>query len=91
MEGVDFNQDLKACLDIHGYDRNKPVEERMAGFDFRSASICALNGRVAMYMIENEATRAFLKSNPQFRYPGGSNGNYDPCWGRNKRYVEGRC
>jgi len=92
MELIDFNEDLKSCLDLYGYDRNLPVEERFIGFDFRKPAICALNKRVHMYMEENKATAEFLKLNPHFRYPGGSNGNISPCWGKNKRYhIEGGC
>lgn len=91
MELMGFNDIAKECLIANGYDYNKPVEERFIGFDFTKASACAGDGRSLLYIKEHKATRAFLKSNPHFRYPGGSNGNIDPCWGRNKRYVEGRC
>ena len=82
-----FNEIAKTCLDLEGYDRNLPVEERFEEFDFRKAAGCASNGRVALYIKDNYDTAAFLKANPHFRYPGGSNGNIDPCWGKNKRYL----
>lgn len=92
MEGIDLNQEMKTCLDLHGYDRNLPVEERFIGFDFRSAARCSLDKRTSMYIKENKATAEFLKLNPHFRYPGGSNGNISPCWGETKKYhIEGGC
>lgn len=92
MDAVDVNEYMKNCLDHFGYDRNLPVEERFESFDFRKAGKCALDHRVVMYMKENQATASFLEANPHFRYPGGSNGNLNPCWGRNRNYTaDGRC
>ena len=84
---IGFNDIAKECLLAHGYDYNKPVEERFIGFDFTKASYCASQGRTKFYLQDLEHTKAFLKANPQFRYPGGSNGNYDPCWGQNSSYL----
>ena len=87
-----FNEIAKECLISNGYDYNKPVEERFIGFDFNKAAGCALNKRVSMYIEQNKNTAAFLEANPHFRYPGGSNSNIDPCWGKNKlHHVEGGC
>ena len=87
-----FNEIAKECLLANGYDYNKPVEERFVGFDFTKASYCASKLRTQFYVKDYEFTKAFLKANPQFRYPGGSNGNIDPCWGKTKLYhVEGGC
>ena len=88
---ADVNDYMKMCLEANGYDRNLPIEQRLE-FDFRKSAKCALDHRVVMYMEENNATADFLKANPHFRYPGGSNGNLSPCWGRDKRYTaDGRC
>lgn len=84
-----FNDIAMECLDLQGYDRDLPVEQRMADFDWAAAAACASKGRVAMYMADNEATHIFLEKNPQFRYPGGSNGNLNPCWGQNRTYLTG--
>ena len=87
-----FNDIAKECLLANGYDYNKPVEERLITFDFTKASYCASKGRTQFYVKDYEFTKSFLKANPHFRYPGGSNGNIDPCWGQNKSYTtQGRC
>jgi hypothetical protein len=87
------NEILKGCLDLYGYDRNLPVEVRLNTFDFNKAAVCATNTKIMrIYIPQNEATKEFLDANPHFRYPGGSNGNYSPCWGRNKQYhKDGGC
>ena len=84
---VGNNQIIKNCLSQYNYS-----VEVFDTFDFNKASACYHKARTSLYIKEVEGIRDFLDANPQYRYPGGSNGNYDPCWGRNNHYsTNGGC
>lgn len=84
---VGNNQIIKDCLSHYEYSI-----ENFDSFEFNKASSCYHKKRTTFYISEVEGIKDFLDANPQYRYPGGSNGNYNPCWGRNKQYhKEGGC
>ena len=84
---VGNNQIIKDCLSQYNYS-----VELFDSFEFNKASACFHNTKTKFYIKEVEGIRDFLDANPHYRYPGGSNGNYSPCWGRNKQYhKEGGC
>ena len=95
MDYVDtgYNQIAKECLDYYGYDKNLPVEIRFKDFEFGKASVCAANKyNVEFYLPKMKELESFLESNPQYKIPGGSHGNIDPCWGKTRQYhKEGGC
>jgi len=81
------NQIIKDCLSHYEYR-----VENFDTFKFNQASACYHKQKTKFYIREVEGIRDFLKMNPQYRIPGGSNGNYDPCWGRTSLYHrEGGC
>ena len=79
---VGNNQIIKDCLSQYNYS-----VEVFDTFDFSKAASCFHKQRAQFYIKEVEATRDFLDANPQYRIPGGSHGNVNPCWGRNKSYL----
>ena len=84
---VGNNQIIKGCLSQYNYS-----VEVFDTFDFNKASACYHGIRTALYIKEVEGIRDFLDANPQYRYPGGSNNNYDPCWGQStSRLTRGGC
>ena len=72
------NQAMKACLDMYGYDRTAPLEERMK-FDFSKPAKCHQAYRVQRMNAELAEMRDFLKHNPRYRVPGQS---LNKCWGK---------
>ena len=95
MDYVDagYNQIAKECLDLYGYDKNLPVEIRFKDFEFNKASACASKRHFVEFTLPRmKQLESFLESNPEYLIPGGSNGNIDPCWGKNRLYHrEGGC
>lgn len=91
------NEMMKACLEVHGYDKTLSVEERIDSFDWVSASSCISNQRGLANAAYRKKVTEFLAKNPHYRYPGmglpnGVVGQLDPCWGKNRKYhKEGGC
>ena len=84
---VGANQVMKNCLSQYQYS-----VEVFDTFDYNKASSCFHNARTQLYIKEVEGLRDFLDANPQYKIPGGSHGNIDPCWGRTRLYhKEGGC
>lgn len=79
---VSNNDIIKGCLSHYEYR----IED-FDNFNFRQASACFHKTRTRLVIKETAEIREFLRSNPEYRYPGGSNGNIDPCWGQNERYL----
>ena len=79
---VGNNQIIKDCLSQYNYSI-----EQFDTFDFNKAASCFHMKVAGLYIRETEELRSFLDEYPQYRYPGGSNGNYDQCWGQNKSHL----
>ena len=61
------NEMIIECLDVYGYDRTLPVEQRLNTFDFRNASNCVSNFVVEQQKQKVEQQREFLDQNPWFK------------------------
>ena len=79
---VGNNQIIKDCLSQYEYR-----VENFDTFNFNQASACYHKAKSSFYLKEIKGLEAFLDANPQYRYPGGSNGNHDRCWGQNKSHL----
>ena len=79
---VGNNQIIKDCLSQY-----ESSIEKFDTFDFNAAASCFHKRKAVLYIRENKELTAFLDAYPQYRYPGGSNGNYDQCWGQNKSHL----
>ena len=79
---VGNNQIIKDCLSHYNY-----TIENFDTFDFNAAASCFHKRKAVLYIREREDLTAFLDAYPQYRYPGGSNRNYDQCWGQNKSHL----
>ncbi len=79
---VGNNQIIKHCLSQQQYS-----VEVFDTFDFNKASACYHGIRTKIYIKEVEGLRNFLDAKPQYRIPGGSHNNYDPCWGQSSSHL----
>ena len=61
------NQMIKDCLDVFGYNRTAPIEERLNNFDWQSASWCVAGFKMEESKKRQEEIKAFLKQNPWFK------------------------
>jgi len=64
------NDMMISCLDNQGYNRDLPVEERFANFNFNEAADCYFKTKYeTVHSPQDERRRTFLKSNPHYRGP----------------------
>lgn len=61
------NKMIKECLDVYGFDKTLPVEQRLNTFDWRSASGCVSNFVVGKQQKKVAEQREFLDQNPWFK------------------------
>ena len=61
------NQMIKECLEVWGYDKYAPIEERMSFPFFQEAAHCASTGRIDEWKERIAADREFLQTKPWFR------------------------
>ena len=61
------NQMMKECLDVYGYDKSLPVEERLNTFDWNAASSCVSGFNLEEQQKKLAELREFLKDKPWFR------------------------
>lgn len=82
---IGANQVMKNCLSQYQYS-----VEVFDTFDYNKASSCFHKTRTQLYIKEVEGLQDFLDANPQYKIPGGSHGNIDPCWGKTNQYHRER-
>jgi len=61
------NEMIKECLDVYGFDKTLPVEQRLNTFDWRSASGCVSNFVVEKQQKKVAKQKEFLDQNPWFK------------------------
>lgn len=61
------NTMIKECLDVYGYDKSLPVDDRLNNFNWAGASGCVSNFNVEKHKTRIAEEREFLKKNPWFK------------------------
>jgi hypothetical protein len=61
------NQMMKECLEVWGYNKYAPIEERMSFPFWQEAAACASSGRTHEWQERIAADREFLQTKPWFR------------------------
>lgn len=72
------NEEMKMCLQEHGYDYDASVEERLK-FNFKLAANCHSDYRSIKQKEQDAEIKDFLKHNPRYRFPGQS---LNRCFGK---------